>query len=315
MSDVTIYRNNLKTSPVKNGHISREDLFNHCNEKLIIGGGWGFPKGKEPKNYQDAINIAKEEFPKDTGCKKLINALSEMKENDLVWTRCGGNYYLCRVKSGWEYCSSEQANEFDMHQIAKVYDYVKIGAEDKIPTKVLNSFRSPLTLQKIDSDIICKLSKHLYNKNKKTNEYIYKDARNFEIGEETFFEFVHPKEMECLVALYLQKEKGYLLYSDTNRKSTPVYEYVLVKEDEDNHLAYVQVKTGDESLDATKTDYKELTKNKQDKVYLFTVDGSHYGEVEGKQNNIFFISKKEIVEFVYKYPRIIPEKIRDWLKK
>ena len=308
MSDVTIYRNNLKTGCVFNKRHTQKELFEYCRNNSIIGGGWKLPT--EPNSYYDAIISGKNGEYKKRDFSTTLNCLGNMKENDLVWTRCDGIYYLCRVKSGWEYDFSEQADDFDMHQIARVYDFVEIGTEENVPRNVLNSFRG--TLNQIYN--VDELSMYLYDYYSKNKIYAgdYPNIENKK--EDTFLSMTSPKEMECIVALYLQKEKDYLLYSDTNRKSTPVYEYVLVKKDGDNHLAYVQVKTG-KSLDATDNNYIKLTEKGKNKVYLFTVGGSHYGEDEGKKNNIFFISKEEIIKFVNDNPLIMPEKIRCWLRK
>ena len=88
---------------------------------------------------------------------------------------------------------------------------------------------------------------------------------------EEILEFLQPEDVEEVVSLYLQLEKGYLLYSSTNKLGTQTYEFVAVARD-GSHKAYLQVKTGKTPLDGN--NYKELITN-GDKVIMFTVEGNY----------------------------------------
>ena len=104
--------------------------------------------------------------------------------------------------------------------------------------------------------------------------------------------------------MYLQLEKGYLIYSSTNKLDTQTYELVAVAKD-GSHKAYPQVKTGNVSLDGN--DYKGLLSN-GDKVFLFTVNGEYYNT-----SGMDIIDKKALIDFIYGHKSIMPGRIRQWL--
>ena len=109
--------------------------------------------------------------------------------------------------------------------------------------------------------------------------------------------------MEEVVSLYLQLEKGYLLYSSTNKLGTQTYEFCCRSRD-GSHKAYPQVKTGKRP---DGSHYKELTAN-GDKVFLFTVEGE-YKNTAGMD----IIDRKALIDFIYGHKRIMPGRIRQWL--
>ena len=121
---------------------------------------------------------------------------------------------------------------------------------------------------------------------------------------EEILDFLQPEDVEEVVSLYLQLEKGYLLYSSTNKLDTQTYEFVAVARD-GSHKAYPQVKTGKTPLDGSH--YKELTAN-GDKVFLFTVEGE-YKNTAGMD----IIDRKALIDFIYGHKSIMPGRIRQWL--
>ena len=121
---------------------------------------------------------------------------------------------------------------------------------------------------------------------------------------EEILDFLQPEDVEEAVSLYLQVEKGYLIYSSTNKLDTQTYEFVAVAKD-GSHKAYPQVKTGNAPLDGN--DYRELTAD-GDKVFLFTVHGA-YRNTAGMD----IIERKSLIDFIYGHKNIMPGRIRQWL--
>ena len=144
-----------------------------------------------------------------------------------------------------------------------------------------------------------KYSEHLYNTI--TGTHFYPDCA---VKKEEILDFLQPEDVEEVVSLYLQLEKGYLLYSSTNKLGTQTYEFVAVARD-GSHKAYPQVKTGKTPLDGNH--YKELTAN-GDKVFLFTVEGE-YKNTAGMD----IIDRKALIDFIYGHKSIMPGRIRQWL--
>jgi len=115
-----------------------------------------------------------------------------------------------------------------------------------------------------------------------------------------------PEDVEEIISLYLQVEKDYLIYTSTNKIDTAKYEFVMISRD-GSHLCYAQVKTGNICIDFN--DFSHLTKG-NNKVYLFAVSQNY---IKNNDSNIISLTKREIVDFLFNYTFIMPQRIRMWL--
>jgi hypothetical protein len=158
--------------------------------------------------------------------------------NCLVWTRdVEGNYYIARVLSGWEYWTSDEANEKDI-DIANIFrcSIIKVNIED-VPGKVIACFRPTRTFQEIANTQAVEYSKYLWNK--LSQEKIY------EIDNDKFsdiFNLLDAEETEDLLFLYLQ-QKGWYILPNSRKADTMSYEFLCVKP-KTGEVAATQVKTG-----------------------------------------------------------------------
>lgn len=89
---------------------------------------------------------------------------ARVRAGDLVWTRDPrGCYYLARVVSGWEYWTSDEAEEKDI-DIANIFRCeLRPVDPDMGPGKVAACFRATRTLQGIADPTAREYSKHLWN--------------------------------------------------------------------------------------------------------------------------------------------------------
>ena len=300
---MTVWRVQLKPGDTKGPSFS--DVLEFCKRNEIIGVGWCLIEGKSDK-YEDLrkeVYSIPEYKGGEQGALKAVNAIRTMKKDDLVWTRIGGDaseYYLCRVGDTlWK-----DRNVTDIHRKHDIGNFVsakwiKIGKEDKIPGKVVNSFCVSRTAQRV-SDVE-EISKAIWN--------IYSDdADKFDLAKlkkEHFWNMIGSEELECLIFLYLQS-KGYYIYSSTLKLSTAMFEAVLTKNDGD-HLAYPQVKR---NVPLLVKDYIPNLSNDKDLIYLFTTS-EEYGDLTHKQ--IICISKKDLEEFMDSHSEILPQTISYWL--
>lgn len=331
-----IFRNTLKTAVKedvsKDSKERQEKLFEFCEKEKIIGGGWPLYDGEnEVESFHadrdTAYNLRKKYSGYGRGFTNCINRLDEMRPGDLVWTRCNGIYYLCPIvdsskqitesdKPIWEYKSGQEDsdfNKFDMHLIANVADFIEVGTAQDVPGKIISSFASPSALQRIsdDSHLLAKWSIKILNEKKKEGTLpYYDDFALTKSDEDNIFELLHPKDVEEVVCLYLQKELRYYVYTNTTRKDMETYECVMVKND-GNHRAYVQVKTGGVSLDGSNAKYAELAKD-GNKVYLFTADDSKCSCTDGQK--IIHVETEKIREFTKQNKHLLSEKIKHWLE-
>ncbi len=298
MTDKDIY---LWRTTVKTGSQDGK-AFEFCLQNNILGVGWclrntdGTPY--IPPSIEECEKKGREQYDSCRGFVVSIHALKEMAVDDLIWTRHNGVYYLCRVLSTWKYnCDAAHIYE-DVINYVDV-EFHEIGTVEMVPGKVVNSFRASAALQRIKGDVPLKYSEHLYNTI--TGTQFYPDCA---VKKEEILDFLQPEDVEEVVSLYLQLEKGYLLYSSTNKLDTQTYEFVAVARD-GSHKAYPQVKTGKTPLDGSH--YKELTAN-GDKVFLFTVEGE-YKNTAGMD----IIDRKALIDFIYGHKSIMPGRIRQWL--
>lgn len=294
--EVYLWRNTVKTAS------QDKKEFEFCQQNNILGVGWCLRDADStpyaPASIEECEEKGREQYDSERGFVVAIHALKEMEVDDLIWTRHDGVYYLCRVLSTWKYnCDAAHVYE-DVINYVDV-EFHEVGTVEMVPGKVVNSFRASAALQRVKSDECLKYSEQLYNTLAGTQHYPAYTVKKAEV-----LDFLQPEDVEEAVSLYLQLEKGYLIYSSTNKLDTQTYEFVAVARD-GTHKAYPQVKTGGVSLDGS--DYRELLMG-GNKVFLFTVGGK-YMNTAGME----IIDRQTLSDFIYMHKDIMPGRIRQWL--
>lgn len=303
---MNIWRINLK--PDMNPKYNYDDLLNYCMKNNIIGVGWkaiDIKDDDESKLWEFVNNISTYTSQEKTSGFKAVNAIRKMQEGDLIWTRVGGRaseYYLCRVdKKIWKDREmNKDLEEFDIGNFVSA-KWIKVGNEDKVPGKVVNSFCVGSTVQSIcDVELI---SKYIWNDlTKEKSKYHKYDLNN--LSKDDFWMSIGSEELECLVLLYLQT-KGYYIYSSTLKRSSAQFETVMVYKD-GSHKAYPQVKR---QTQLKPSDYIENVE-KGDKVFLFTTSEDYGDEI---RDNTICITKKELEKFIKNNYELMPNNIKYWL--
>ena len=83
--------------------------------------------------------------------------------SDFIWTRNGSIYYLGKVEGNWFYTNDLNSTELDIpNQI--FCKWTAIGNEEKVPGKIVASFRAPKSFQKIKDDILSGYIKEIFTK-------------------------------------------------------------------------------------------------------------------------------------------------------
>lgn len=294
---------------LKLGKTSKEhkEAMKFCIDNNVIAVGW-YLENKYDDYYKLRDEVKK--YP-ETGYGKSalqsINAVRKMQINDLVWTRTpdeGDEYYLCRVTKRWIDCPNN--DEYLKYDVANYVccEWIKIGKASRVPGKVVNSFISRRSAQHINGNRIDEISQHIWNKNKPEEiNHVYDVSK---LTKENFWTLIGSEEVECLVILYLQLEKDYIIYSSTLKKSTAKYECVMTSKDGSHHC-YPQVKK-DEILEPS--NYYTESIGQKDKVFLFTTS-ENYGTAKHPQ--VECISKLELENFMMKNKKILPASIAYWL--
>jgi hypothetical protein len=218
-----------------------------------------------------------------------------VNEGDLVWTRdAEGQYYLARVTSGWEYWTSQEANDLDI-DVANIFRVVFKSVDiDDVPGKIVACFRATRTIQEIADKKAREYSKHLWNT--LANEQVY------QINKSQFsdiFMMLDDEETEDLLFLYLQSQGWYVL-PNSRKGDTMSFEYLAVNP-KTGEKALSQVKTGQVTIN--KADYVQYPQ----KIFLFQSNELYTGNGAG---NVVCISRNELLGFMYESLAWLPKSFK-----
>jgi len=297
------WRVQLKPDSAKG--ISYKELLEFCKNNQIIGVGWYLVEGHtdDYETLRNEIYAIETYKGGESSALRAVNAVREMKTGDLVWTRVGGDaseYYLCRVgETLWkDRVVTDVHRKYDIGNFVSA-KWVKIGKEEKVPGKVVNSFCASRSAQHVYG--VEEISKMIWNTFSEPQDEKYELPQ---LDKNAFWNMIGSEELECLVFLYLQS-KGYYIFSSTLKLSTAKFEAVLTYKD-GSHLAYPQVKR---NVPLHVEDYLSALTN-EDKVFLFTTS-EDYGQCFHPL--ITCISKQELECFMKNNAKLLPDTITYWL--
>jgi hypothetical protein len=273
----------------------RKQILDYCIHNHVIGIGWANiitrDASKIKETAEKVLGVGKANSP-----LKSINTISKIEKDDLIWTRLAGEYYLFRAdgKKLWKDTPPEPSGDLGHYVSA---EYVKVGTADKVPGKVVNSFRASLTAQCVND--VEEISKRIWNEVSGSNHY-----QGIKVIKNDFWNMISAEDTENIVMLYLQS-LGYYIFKATWKRDTPKYECVLVHS-EDFHLAYVQVKSGNEKLNPQ--NYKEYLEENSSLFYLFSAN-----DLPSNDARIVNLNRKDLLKFALNNKKLLPESIRYWM--
>ncbi|MBQ4472221.1 MAG: hypothetical protein II942_03140 [Alphaproteobacteria bacterium] len=301
---MTIYRIQLFRWDIqkKEGVVykDKDQYRDYCLKKGILACGWP-AKMESCSSLKEYIDHVEHMFPdpykNHKSWKTSINALEEMKKGDLCWTLGGGGkYYLGEIMDENPVIVDSTQSEYIQYPEIGIFRRCnwKPYELNETPGKVVSSLIRGGTLHKIDDpdNIVENYSRYLLDKKKN-------------ISLPSFIPLLHPDDLEDLLGLYLQKERGYYIFPSTNKHNTPLFEYVLVNKK--GELAVIQCKIG-----GTEISDKNITifieKYSTYKVFIATVKDKDYC---GK--NIETIKMATLQEFATANRPILPKRIQNFL--
>ena len=279
------------------GAIKEEDMDRVCKERDGIDSidkYEGFCN--KYKIYKNGVNANVRRFTR------------EIEEGDLIWIRHEGIYYLGRFGSestvGY-YPSKENLENDACIQIRNV-DWKPIGDESVVPGAVTTALISRLTFCRISLEGVEEFSKFIYDK--VTGGKFYED-KELTFNQEEFYNFISPTDCEDLLCMYLNKEYGYVVIPSTNKKSTELYECVLLDPKTGKNI-FIQVKNGEIDIDAE--EYMHLDGD----VYLLTTKGKITNYDRQKHKNITVVDPKELFNYLRRedFQNYLPQSIKYWIE-
>ena len=219
-----------------------------------------------------------------------------IKQGDLVWTRDpDGQYFLARVKSGWEYWTTPEGREMDI-DIANIFRCVFHEVPlDAVPGRVISNFGfQGRSIQKIRDPSVRTYSQHLWNSY--SGEQVYDvDMADFP----DIFAMLDPEETEDLVFLYLQS-RGWYVVPNSRKVNTPRFEFILANA-RTGEKALTQVKTGNVRLNF------ESYCGHPWHIFLFQSNEYYDGQ---RADNVTCISRGELAAFLKYHIHLFPQSSR-----
>lgn len=332
----------IKRKIVAIGWTLREDIYNELtmseknklekNEKLIKNNFKEYKKIIEQETYETIKGEKKKFF--NGKINNSLNNLKKLKENDLVWIRSKGKYYLGRIteKSHYLYAYRDSKKDSDIlklginNQFTDI-DWCEVGSESDIPGRILIAFYQKGTLIEIDEESALNISQIIYNK----KDNYYKISNKLENNKTNFYSLLSPNDCEDLLYFYLYHKFKYIVIPSTNKINTQNYEFIMLNSNNRDEKIYIQVKNGEVNIEIN--NYK----NFRGEIYLLTTRGNvlKNGKILTKNNidmnngkilnldgsfkgNIFIINPEALYEFAkeaYKDETILmPQSILQWFK-
>ena len=240
-----------------------------CLKNKVMAMGWSitdrhienFTEARKKKICEQRVNIhSYKDYEKLIKKWKVYDGKSyvpatvrklywEVKPDDLVWIRYKGIYYLGRVgdTSQWAYKINQDNLQKDAAIQRTDIEWLAVGDESTVPGFVATAFIKGRTLQRINSEAVQIFSQHYYNTKIGKEHY---QGLTIEANPEEFYDLLSPTDCEDLVCAYLSYEYKYIVIPSTNKKSTELYECILLDPEDRSHV-YIQVKKGNVDIDGT----------------------------------------------------------------
>lgn len=285
-----VWRINIKTDPASRSLDPRS----YCIEHGLVGMGWPVSISGSP-TWGDYRHLA--EQPGSYGL--LPGAVRQFHDdvavNDLCWTRkLSGEYYLGRISGPWRYDASAEAKDMDVVNVRDC-QWACVGGVERVPGRVASGFRYGTLQHKPDSTVRV-MSAYLFNKARPDLEAYVLDAMPKDL-----FDCIAWDDIEDLVALWMEKERGFSLLPSSCKRDTTAVEWVMLHR-ETGKRGTAQVKAGRASLDTTGLE------RSADHVIVFT-EGEYLGP---PHCNVERIDRSTLEQFMVAHPHLVPPRVQMW---
>jgi hypothetical protein len=146
-----------------------------CLSEGLVGIGWGIWDGAGTRTWERYV----EDYEHGQGSVNTnVRRFHDLDVGTLIWTReRSGNYWLGRICGGWEYRDDEVAQRLDLFNLRPT-SWDEVGTEDRVPGRVVNAFRSRMTLQRIKDHGAVAYSNRLFGRSDADGERAAIDPRS-----------------------------------------------------------------------------------------------------------------------------------------
>jgi hypothetical protein len=272
---------------------------NFAIETGLVGAGWALnnpPDAGPLADETDDVSLYKKHaklvFPDDNSVQGVADNFAKMEVGDICWMYFThlGEYWCCRIEDDkFRYREGGDFDKFDLH-ITRRCAWARAGTADAVPGVVRRAFAGPFgVISRIVTDAATAI------------EFAEVTlGRKKPMIDGDLFALATPKDLEDIVALYLQ-ESGWRILPSTAKASMASYEFVLVHQ-QTGERAGVQVKSGNvRSLDQrVASDFDVFF------VFLANPDGVLTGDVD----RINRIGREQLAAFARRDWRLLPQRLK-----
>lgn len=276
------------------------DATEFCVELGILGIGWRVEP--TPATTDECWSLGKQRyFPtykrKWSAAAKAL--LFGMKPGDFVWTRNRkGSYYLGKITSEWEYRAGEEYLRADIINVRRC-EWAFVGEMDNVPGSVITSFIPRRTVQTVKEPSALLYSRCLFARLRGQPDEGPAPRENADI-----LELLSPEDLEDVAALYLQVEKGCVMFPSTCKSDTMAVECVFASVADGGRVG-LQVKRGNEPINRDAFTQFDGT------MYLFQARGRYEGQA---RTVCVCLSPDTMRTFLIERRALMPARIRRWLE-
>lgn len=302
---MTVWRTKLRSTL----EVNHTEQVEHCLRKGIIGIGWGIhelPRGSTADEVADFIETCGWDGWTKRGADTVRRFAHQVEKGDFVWTRhTNGKYLLCQVTGDYRYDISAASKKVDVHQTRKV-DWAPAELNDlDVPGGVVRSFIGQgSSFSRIHDEATNKLTPYLW---KKLHD---RPLPDLDVSAEyVLTKILDPFDVEDLIYMWLQVERGYIALPRTQQKSTPAYEWTMVHRERGNK-GIVQVKTGNDRVDLSAV----RAARDDDSTETFAYATCGLGADDDPSLVTEVIETAELTGFAKEYASLLPERLKLWFE-
>lgn len=294
--------------PLRSGKegVDHQAQVDHCLKHRIAALGWGL-ESPRPRSQAEVLRRVEEAPWNGWGrrARRTIERFISAWDGDLVWTmHTDGTYRLGELRGHWRYDASAAAREVDCHQVRDARWAKKRLLASEVPGSVVRSFSGRGSSFSRITDLSGKLfSYRLFDRLVGRRERIAAPQPR-----QILKDLLDPYDVEDLVFVYLQSERGYFVLPGSRRPDTAGYEFVLVHP-RTRKQAIVQVKSGNAVVDLGKLE--SAVEGTDHRAFAYSARGNYEGDADGR---IEKLSDKRLLDFALSKPYVLPPRVREWFK-
>ena len=221
-----------------------------------------------------------------------------------VWTRdVDGTYLVGQLRGGWEYDASAEAATADVRHIRPVAWAPKRLLGSEVPGGVVRAFsRRGSSFDRIRDSHAALFTQLLYA------DLVGLEPPNVSwASSDVLQSLLDPIDVEDLVFVYLQADRGLLVLPASRRADTAAYEYELIDR-ETGDLAIVQVKAGSSSVDLAAL---ASAASSHGRAFAYSTSDAYTGSGEAVER----LTEAALLEFVEANPHLLPPRVRRWFSR